>query len=119
MFEKKNLWKKTPNNVKEIESFEKRLRLIQYFKDKAVSTGVVYLQENHSYRAVEQKWKEDFKGHLFLSHRKKILASSWLLTLGNALWFSTEKPFAHHSNLLFKSNKTKFFPSFYSEIDLN
>ena len=73
---RKTYEKKNPNNVKEIESFEKRLRLIQYFKDKAVSTGVVYLQKNHSYRAVEQKWKEDFKRHLFLSHRKKILASA-------------------------------------------
>ena len=43
---------------------------MQYFKDKTGSNGVLFLQETHSDSKVEQKWKEDFKGPIFLSHGK-------------------------------------------------
>ena len=43
---------------------------MQYFKEKIWSTGVFFLQETHSSSKVEQKWKEDFKGHVFFSHGK-------------------------------------------------
>ena len=43
---------------------------MQYFKVKIGSTGVLFLQETHSGSKVEQKWKEDFNGHVFFSHRK-------------------------------------------------
>ena len=43
------------NNVKEIQSYKKRLKLIQYFKEKIGSTGVLFLQETHSSSTVEQK----------------------------------------------------------------
>ena len=58
------------NNVKGMQSFKKRLKLMQYFKDKIGSTGVLFLQETHSDSKVEQKWKEDFKGPIFFSHGK-------------------------------------------------
>ena len=60
------------NNVKGIQSYKKRLKLIQYFKEKIGSAGVLFLQETHSSSKVEQRWKEDFKGHTF-SHGKRIL----------------------------------------------
>ena len=53
------------NNVKGIQSSKKRLKLMQYFKDKIGSTGVLFLQETHSDSKVEQKQKEDFKGLAF------------------------------------------------------
>ena len=43
---------------------------MQYFKEKIGSTGVLFLQETHSSRKVEQKWKEDFKGHVFFPNGK-------------------------------------------------
>ena len=43
---------------------------MQYFKEKIGSTGVLFLQETHSSSKVEQKWKKDFKGHVFFSHGK-------------------------------------------------
>ena len=43
---------------------------MQYFTEKIWSTGVFFLQETHSSSKVEQKWKEDFKGHVFFSHGK-------------------------------------------------
>ena len=58
------------NNVKGIQSYKKRLKLMQHFKKKIGSIGVLFLQETHSSSKVEQKWEEDFKGHVFFSHRK-------------------------------------------------
>ena len=58
------------NNVKGIQPSKKRLKLIQYFKDKIGSTEVLFLQETHSNSKMEQKWKEDFKGQVFFSHGK-------------------------------------------------
>ena len=55
------------NNVKGMQSSKKRLKLMQYFKDKIGSNGVLFAQETHSDSKVEQKWKEDFKGPIFFS----------------------------------------------------
>ena len=33
-------------------------------------SGVLFLQESYSTSKVEQKWKEDFQGHVFFSHGK-------------------------------------------------
>ena len=54
--------------VKGIQSFKRELKLIQYFKDKIGSTGLLFLQETHSNSEIEQKWKENFKGQVFFSH---------------------------------------------------
>ena len=43
------------NNVKEIQSNKKRLKLIQYFKENIGSIGVLLLQETHSSSKAEQK----------------------------------------------------------------
>ena len=58
------------NSVKGIQSYKKRLKLIQYLKEKIRSTGVLFLQEIHFSSKVEQKWEEEFKGHVFFSHEK-------------------------------------------------
>ena len=58
------------NNVKGMQSSKKRLKLMQYFKEKIGSNGVLFLQETHSDSKVEQKWKEDFKGPIFFISRK-------------------------------------------------
>ena len=58
------------NNVKRIQSSKKRLKLIQYFKDKIGSTGILFLQETHSNSKMERKLKEDSKDQVFFSHGK-------------------------------------------------
>ena len=42
------------NIVEGIQSFTKRLKLIQFFKNKTGSTGVLFLQQTHSHIGVEQ-----------------------------------------------------------------
>ena len=58
------------NNVKGIQSLKKRLKLIQYFKSKIGSCGLLFLQETHSNSKVAQKWKKNFHGKVFISHGK-------------------------------------------------
>ena len=43
------------NSVKGIQSSTKRLKLMQYFKGKIGSGGLLFLQETHSDSKVEQK----------------------------------------------------------------
>ena len=64
------------NNVKGMQSSKKRLKLMQSFKDKIGSNGVLFLQETHSNSKVEQKWKEDFKGPIFFLTESQILVAS-------------------------------------------
>ena len=49
------------NNVKGLQSTNKRLKLIKYFKDKIVSNGFLFLQDTNSTINYETKWKDDFK----------------------------------------------------------
>ena len=64
------------NNVKGIQSCKKGLKLIQYFKEKIGSIGVLFLQETHSSSKVEQIWKKDFKDNVFFLTEKQILVLS-------------------------------------------
>ena len=52
----------------EYNHLKKRLKLIQYFKDKIGSTGVLFLQETYTTSKEEQKLKGNFKVHVFFSH---------------------------------------------------
>ena len=49
---------------------------MQYLKDKIESNGVLFLQETHSEKKVEQKWKKDFKGPVcFLTENQIFVVS--------------------------------------------
>ena len=56
------------NNVKGLQSSKKRLKLIEYLKNKLESNGVLFLQETHSISNDENAWADDFKGQVFFSH---------------------------------------------------
>ena len=58
------------NNVKGTQSYKKRLKLMQYFKEKIGSTRVLFLQETNSSSKAEKNWKNDFNGNVFFSNRK-------------------------------------------------
>ena len=64
------------NNVKGMQSSKKRLKLMQYFKDKIGSNGVLFLQETHSESKVEQKWKKDLEAQIFFLMESQILVAS-------------------------------------------
>ena len=56
--------------VKAIQSSEKRLNLIQYFKSQIGLNSLVFLQETLSTPKNENEWQDDFKGKIFYSHGK-------------------------------------------------
>ena len=62
------------NNVKGIQSMKKRLKLIEYFKSKITTHGILFLQETHSSSDDQQKWRDNFGGNTFFSHSKR---NSW------------------------------------------
>ena len=64
------------NNVKGIQSSEKRLKLIQYFKDKIWPTAVLFLQETHSNSKIKQNGKRTFNVKFSFLMEKQILVVS-------------------------------------------
>ena len=70
------------NNVKGMQLSKMRLKLMQYFKDKIGSNGILFLQETGSDSKVDQKWKADFKGPIYFLTESKFL---WRL---NCLFWS-------------------------------
>ena len=64
------------NNVKGMQSSKKRLKLMQYFKDKIGSNGVVFLQDTYSDSKVEQKWEKNFKDPTVFFTESQILVAS-------------------------------------------
>ena len=59
------------NNVKGIQSMKKRLKLIECFKSKITTHGILPLQETHSSSDDEQKWRDNCGGNTFFSHGKR------------------------------------------------
>ena len=55
------------NTVKRVQSTNKRLKLLKYFKHNIVSKGFLSLQKTHSTVNDEINWKYDFKGEVFHS----------------------------------------------------
>ena len=53
------------NNVKDVRSSEKRLKIFEYVKNNIHHNGFVLLQETHSLTQDEKEWKDDFKDSLF------------------------------------------------------
>ena len=58
------------NNVKGLKSTKKRIKLFEYFKSKLAPSGVLFAQETHSTKEIEQKWKDELNGQIFFSHGK-------------------------------------------------
>ena len=71
------------NNVKGIQSFEKRTKNFQYLKKAIASCGFIFLQETHSTIHYEKKWKDEFKGKLFFSHGQSNSCGVALGFIGN------------------------------------
>ena len=55
------------SNVNEIQSTKKRLKMIQYFKNKLLSQGILFLQETHSTDSNEASWRDEYNATFFFS----------------------------------------------------
>ena len=56
------------NNVNGIQSTKNRIKMIQYFKNKLLLQGILFLQETHSTESNEASWRDEFNASLFFSH---------------------------------------------------
>ena len=53
------------NSVKQLTLTKKRIKLFEYFKSKPAPRGVLFAQETHSTKEIEQKWKDELNGQIF------------------------------------------------------
>ena len=58
------------NNVKGIQTSQKRMKLFEYLKSYVATNGFVFLQETHSSIKDEKKWEDEFRSKLFFSNEK-------------------------------------------------
>ena len=65
------IWVLLPIMLKEFNVLKKRLKLIEYFKNKITTNGILFLQETPSSSDDQQKWRDNFGGNTFFSHRKR------------------------------------------------
>ena len=56
------------SNINGIQSTKKRLKMMQYFKNKLLPQGILFLQETHSTESNEVSWRDKFNATLFFSH---------------------------------------------------
>ena len=63
------------NNVKGIQTSQKRRKLFEYLKSYVASNGFVFLQETHSLISDEKKWEDESGGKLFFVTGKQIHAN--------------------------------------------
>ena len=71
------------NNVKGLKSTKKRIKLLEYFKSKLAPSGVLFAQETHSTKEIEQKWKDELNGQIFFSHGKSNSCGIFIAFLGS------------------------------------
>ena len=64
--------------IKGIQSLKKRLKVVEYFKSKITTHGILFLQETHSSSDDEQKWRDNFGGNTLFSHGKRNSCGVWL-----------------------------------------
>ena len=53
------------NNVNGLNSSKKGIKMFEYFTEKIVNNGILFLQEIHSSHDTVINWRDDFKGELF------------------------------------------------------
>ena len=57
------------NNVKGLESLEKRIKVFEYLKNCISNDGFMFLQETRSAIFDEKRWQDELQGKCFFSRR--------------------------------------------------
>ena len=55
------------NNIKDLQTSKNRSKLYMCFKNKMFPNGILFLQETHSTKENEIKWKDKFDDNLYFS----------------------------------------------------
>ena len=78
-----NIFNFISNNVKGLKSTKKQIKLFEYFKSKLAPSSVLFAQETHSTKEIEQKWKDELNGQIFFSHGKSNSCGIFIAFLGS------------------------------------
>ena len=70
-------------NVKGLQISKKHLKLFDYFKNEIFPNIIMFLQETHSTKENEIKWKDEFDGDLYFSYGKSNLGGVLIDFSGN------------------------------------
>ena len=87
------------NNVKDLQSYKKQLKIFKYLKNKSCSNGILFLQETHSTEENEIKWIDDFNGQIHYSHVKSNLCVV-LIAYGRIMYTVRKKASDKHGETL-------------------
>ena len=74
------------NNVKRIETSQKKMKLFEYLMSYVVTNGLVFLQEMHLTIRDEKKWEDEFNCKLFFLMEKQIHAEFLLAIMEPKKW---------------------------------
>ena len=64
------------NNVNELNSSKKRIKMFEYFREKVANNGILFLQETRFCHDTVINWRDEFKGELFFHKEQQIHAAS-------------------------------------------
>ena len=56
------------NNVKGLQSLEKRIKVFEYLKNCISNSWFMFLRETHSTVFDEKRWQDELKGNFFFLH---------------------------------------------------
>ena len=69
------------NNLKGLKLTKKRIKLFEYFILKLAPSGVLFAQETHPAKEIEQKSKDELNGQIFLLHGKSNSCGAFIAIL--------------------------------------
>ena len=94
------------NNVKGLKLTKKRIKLFEYFKSKLAASGVLFAQETHSVREIEQKWKDELNGQIFSLNGKSSSCGVFIALFGSKSVIITKEISDNNGRILVLQVKT-------------
>ena len=99
------------NNVKGLQSLEKRIKIFEYLKNYISNSWFMFLRETHSIVFDEKRWQDELKGNFFFLHGQSKSCGVAIGFLGNMNFNVLNKIQDNDGRILFWTYKlmTLFF----------
>ena len=88
------------NNVKGLKLTKKRTKLFEYFTSKLAPSGIIFVQETHSTKEIEQKWKDELNGQDSFSYGKSNSCGVFIAFFGSKSVTITKEIFDNNCRIL-------------------
>lgn len=80
------------NNAKGLPTSKKSFKLFNYLKNKIFPNGILFLEETHSTKDNEIKWKNEFDNNSYFSHGKSNLCGVLIVFFGSTTFTVKKQP---------------------------